>query len=124
MQEITGKYTTMIVAGVHDYDPPNIPAFTGSLSKRPRRDSLTNVLSGAAVAFADAMKENRSPNCSITSEETAASCKPISPTEAIDLRMKNFQQLRHLQSLYDDGIINDTEHAEQKSAILSSLRNL
>ena len=115
----------MIAAGIHhDYDdPPNIPAFTGSLSKRPRRtDSLTNVLSDAAIAFVDAMKENRSPNSNTTSKETAA--KPISPGKAIDLRMKNLQQLRYLQSLYDDGIINDSELAEQKSAILSSLHDL
>ena len=131
-----GKYDTprlrlwsrMIVAGIHDdyNNPPNIPAFTGSLSKRPRRDSLTDVLSGAAVAFADAMKENRSPNGSFASEKSASSPYQsyVSPSEAIDLRMKNYQQLRYIQSLYNDGIINDTEFAEQKSAILSSLHNL
>ena len=68
------------------------------------------------------MKENRSPNSNTTSKETTS--KSISPEKAIDLRMKVFEQLRYLQSLYDDGIINETQLSEQKSATLSSLQYL
>ena len=37
--------------------------------------------------------------------------------------MKNYQQLRYIQSLYD-GILSNAEFAEQKVLILSSIRKL
>ena len=42
---------------------------------------------------------------------------------SIDLRMKNFEQLRYLHSLYADGILTEEEFMEQKQSILDSLRN-
>ena len=38
--------------------------------------------------------------------------------------MKNLQQLRYLQSLYEDNILSDHELAEQKQIVLESLRIL
>ena len=38
--------------------------------------------------------------------------------------MKNYEQLRVIQQLYDDGIINDKEFAEQKQSILTFLRKI
>lgn len=38
--------------------------------------------------------------------------------------MKNLQQLRYFQSLYEDDIISAQEFAEQKQIILESLRKL
>lgn len=48
----------------------------------------------------------------------------VSPGKAIDLRMKNLQQLRYLQQLYEDNILSDRELAEQKRIVLESLRKL
>ena len=48
----------------------------------------------------------------------------ISPGKAVDLRMKNIQQLRYLQQLHDDNILSDAEFLEQKAMILDSLRKL
>ena len=63
----TSKYDTprlrlwsrMIAGGLHDdYEsPPNIPAFSGNIAKRPRKDGLCDAMSSAAVAFADAIKD-------------------------------------------------------------------
>ena len=36
--------------------------------------------------------------------------------------MKNLEQLRYLQQLFDDGILNEKEFAEQKNNVLSSLQ--
>ena len=38
--------------------------------------------------------------------------------------MKNYEQLRYVQQLYDDGILCEEEYAEQKQDILGSLRKL
>ncbi len=38
--------------------------------------------------------------------------------------MKNFEQLRYLQQLYDDGILSQAEYTEQKRSILCALRML
>ncbi len=113
-------WSRMITAGLHgDYDnPPNIPAFSGSTPKRPRRDSLSDAISGAAVAFAEAVKGK--------DKEKPATALPsgVSPGKSVELRMKNFEQLRYLQQLYDDGILTEDEYREQKRNIISSLRRL
>ena len=113
----------MITGGLYDdyENPPNIPAFSGSISKRPRKDSLSDAMSSAAVAFADALKDK--------SQEKLAAAVPEplighSPGKSIAYRMKNFEQLRYLQSLYSDGILTEGEYIEQKTSILSSLRKL
>lgn len=118
-------WSRMIVAGIHnDFEnPPNIPAFNGNSAKRTRRNGLSEVLNDAAIAFVEAIKdkkgdkENQAPSA-VSSFGTG------SPSRAVDLRMKNYQQLRYIQSLYDDGILSDTEFAEQKALILSSIRKL
>ena len=38
--------------------------------------------------------------------------------------MKNYEQLRYLQQLFDDGIFTQEEYEEQKRGILCSLRKL
>ena len=48
----------------------------------------------------------------------------VSPGRAVDLKMKNYQQLRYLQQLYEDNILNEDEYTEQKISILAALRNL
>ena len=48
----------------------------------------------------------------------------VSPGKAVELRMKNFEQLPYLQQLFEDGILSDTEYTEQKRSILSFLRKL
>ena len=41
-----------------------------------------------------------------------------------DVRMKNLEQLKFLQQLYEDGILSHAEFIEQKGIILDSLRKL
>ena len=47
-------WARMIATDLHDdyNDPPNIPAFSGSMAKKPRKDSIYEALTGAAEAFA------------------------------------------------------------------------
>ena len=51
-------WARMISSGLHeDYDnPPNIPAFSGNANKRAFNDSLSDTVSGAAVAIIEALQ--------------------------------------------------------------------
>lgn len=44
--------------------------------------------------------------------------------QATELRMKNMEQLRYLQGLYNDNIITEDELVEQKQMILETIRKL
>ena len=115
-------WARMITTGLHsDYDtPPEIPAFLGSTPKRARRESLSEAMSGAAVAFADALKGKEKDEKRQGSVVTSG----ISPGRSVELRMKNYEQLRYLQQLYDDGILTREEYQEQKQLIITSIRKL
>ena len=113
-----------ICGNLHDDmdNPPDLPAFRGSSQtpKKVQRESLSDALTGAAVAFAHAFK---SQNTSETSQPPVTAVG-VSPGKAVELHMKNFEQLRYLQQLYEDGILTTKEFEEQKEKILSSLRKL
>ena len=114
-------WARMVCSNLHeDLDhPPNVPAFNGSNPKKPRRqESLSDALCNAAVTFASTFSSTSGPPK--TPDGPPAG---ISPYKSVELRMKNFQQLRFLQQLYD-GILTLTEYTEQKQNILSSLRKL
>ena len=115
-------WARMYSSDLHDDldKPPNIPAFQSDVTpKRPRRESLSDVLSGTAVAIAQALKKPSEVNASVQLPPSG-----ISPTKAVELRMKNYEQLRYLQQLFADGILSSTEFEEQKHSVLTSLRKL
>ena len=125
-------WARMIVCGTHDdyEDPPRVPMFTGAHSKQQKQNSFTEALTGAAEAVARAFSPpppvplptcTSSPSIPITSMSGNVG---ISPGKSTDLRMKNLQQLRVLQQLYDEKVIDNADLVEQKSKILDVLRNL
>ena len=124
-------WARMIANSLHDdfEEPPNIPAFS-SVSKRPRQQSVTSAISGAAITLAKALggtpKEDAKDTSSIPTTTPTSSYRQtgLSPGKAVELRMKNYEQLRYLQQLFEDGILSDSEYAEQKQDILGSLRKL
>lgn len=112
-------WARMVANDLHDdLDvPPNVPFF-GSTPKRTRQPSVTNAISGAAVAITKAL--GGTPH-----ESGSSGCHTgISPGRAIELRMKNYEQLRCIQQLLDDGIFTEAQYSEQKEGILRSLRKL
>ena len=92
--------------------------------KRSQQQSFSDAISGAAVAFARALKNDHetTPTRHARTTTTGGTC--ISPANVVDLRMKNFEQLRYLQQLFDDDILSLAEYTEQKDIILCALRNL
>ena len=127
-------WARMICSGCHDdYDnPPSIPAFVSTVPKKQRKDNLSEALTGAAVAFAKVVSGGTQASCTsdkVGDESTTHATNNIimpgvSPGKAVDLRMKNYEQLRYLQQLYDDGILDQKEYIEQKQDILKFLRKL
>ncbi len=116
-----------ICSKIHDDldNPPDLPAFkTEGVLKKARRESLTDILTGAAVAFRNSIQPNSPSLSSHGSQCTPLQQVGISPGKAVDLRMRNFEQLRYLQQLYEDGILNNIEYGEQKEKILSTLKKL
>ena len=130
VEKHSGKYDTpklrlwarMICSGLHDNfdNPPNIPAFSGSTPKRPHKQSLSDAISGAAIVFAETVKGKASP----VPQPQLPTQAGVSPGKAVELRMKNYEQLRYLQKLFEDEILSEEEFLEQKKSILSYLRKL
>ncbi len=113
-------WARMIACYLHsDYDnPPDVPAFSPPAAKRPRKENMCEALTGAAVAVVNAIRDKP------LSSDSSTSNLGISPRKSVELRMKNYEQLRYLQQLFDDGILNNKEYAEQKQSIIDSLRKL
>lgn len=110
----------MVVTKQHENleEPPDVPAFSGSsIPKKTRRNYFQEAISGAAVTLADALK----PKPDFLPQDDP---RLLSPGKAVNLRMKNLEQLRYLQQLHDDNILTSDEYQEQKQAILAILRNL
>lgn len=135
-------WARMICSGCHDdYDTaPALPAFSSTVPKK-RKDTLSEALTGAAVAFAHiltgsqlgvpqqspshAQSDSTIPGPGVSqSSNTIMPCPGVSPGKAVDLRMKNYEQLRYLQQLYEDGVLDQKEYIEQKQDILKFLRKL
>ena len=123
-------WSRMICTSLHDDTDklPNIPAF-GASTKKPRKESVADAITGAAATVIKALHK---PEVN-SSSDSKASAEPqshitlitgISPGKAVELRMKNLEQLRFLQNLFEDGILDEKEYSEQKNSILSSLWKL
>ena len=106
-------WARMISSGLHEdyYEPPDIPAFSGNGCKRSRRDSLSDSLSGAAMAFANALSKGNSTD---KDKHSTPATEVVSSSQVIDLGIKYFEQLRYLQSLLDNGILSEEEYVNRK----------
>lgn len=119
-------WARMISSGIHvsTDDPPNVPMISGNLPKRSKQDTSTGnvatdvIVEAVAKALVPKIPSSSSPPAVCTS--TSAS----SPVTLAEVRMKNLEQLKFLQGLYDSGTLTATEFDEQKDIILTCLRNL
>lgn len=105
----------MIAGGLHDdyVEPPDIPAFNLD-RKRAKKENISDAFTGAALAICKAL----SPTTA--SESGSAS----SPSKVITLRMKNYEQLKCLKQLKDEGIMEDHDYVEQKEKVMGTLCKL
>ena len=117
-------WARMVCSNIHeDLDnPPNIPAFSGKTNRKSQPESISDAIGGAAVAIVKALKSDVEPRSAVSHSVPVTS--RVSPAKSVELRMKSYEQLRYLSKLFDDGIITDTEFADQKSAIMMALKKL
>lgn len=90
-----------------DFDNPlDLQAFRSNSTtpKKVQHESLSDALTGAAVEFAHASKSHNAQNTSEPHQLPVAAVG-VSPGKAVELRMKNFEQLCYLQQLYEDGVL-------------------
>ena len=103
-----------ISAGLHD-SPPDLPAFLQSQPKKPcKQESLSDTISEAAVSIVHALSSREKGKEQDTRTKSASVSTGVSPGKSVELRMKNFEQLRYLQQLYEDHILDESEYKEQK----------
>ena len=123
----------MVASKLHDDmdSPPNIPAFNCTPKRPKQSDSFASALSEAAIAFANALGDTpRSDSAADLSRHNSVTesvplvSAGVSPRKAVELRMKNYEQLRYLQCLFDDSILSETKFIEQKRSILTFLKKL
>ena len=88
----------MIQSGNYDDydDPPRVPQITGIVSNR--KESLTEAITGAAVAVAKVF----APVPKTLEHVPSASNNGTSPRKSTELRFKNLEQLHLLQQLKVD----------------------
>ena len=104
----------------NSYDePPDLPAFKSEPVAKKLKESLTETLTGA---FALAVSGGKLPQ-SVKSQDLTTKSSPgvaISPGKAVELWMKNYEQLWYLQ-LFENGILSDKEYSKN---ILEFLRKI
>ena len=73
----------MIASDLHNYDiPPNVPTFSGTMSKKPKKENMCEAITTAAVAFAKTIAEK------LANQSSTAVAPSFSLAKSIELRMK------------------------------------
>ena len=130
-------WARMVTSGLHDStdEPLSVPIFNNVTPKR-RRNVISEAITDAAGAIMKSINSNTPTQIETSSSTTPISSSAIvqhsgldsnvgvSPSQATELRMKNMEQLRYLQGLYNDNIITEDELLEQKQMILEAICKL
>ena len=120
-------WARMITNDIHDSvdHPPNVPMITGTaISCQKKKESLSEVIAGAAAAFIKAVNPAETVNVEKPTATEKQLDQALSPNQQADVRMKNFEQLKYLQELLQGGVLTESEFLEQKRNILEALRKL
>ncbi len=106
----------------HSYDepPPRNPLMNTGNIHTQRKDTLVEAISGAAKSFAKAMAP--APPALLTPPHVPDQI--LSLGKSADIRMKNLEQLKCLQQLFESKVLTKSEFMEQKYIIMEALRKL
>ena len=118
-------WAKFIRSGRHkSYDePPPIPLITGEQRGRTqKKETMSDVMLGAATAFAHAL---RTPSTPTTPTRPSSRIESgLSPNNRANLRRKYLEDLRMVSELFNDGVLSSAEFKEQKDSIIAGLRKL
>ena len=123
-------WARMVTSGLHDStdEPPAVPIFSNVTPKR-RRSVISDAITDAAGAIMKSINSSSTNTPTPTSSSSVVNQSGLNEVssglgQATELRMKNMEQLRYLQGLYNDNIITEDELVEQKQMILETIRKL
>ena len=103
-----------------DYDsPPNIPLIAGA--SKPKKESLTEVVQGAATAIAKVLQPVNAPAKQNVLVDDGTK---ISPLKVATVRRSCLEDLKKLKELFDDNVLSETEFLNEKEQILIALKNM
>ena len=94
----------MIGSGIHETSP-QVPLITGATPKRQKKDPLFDALVHAVTAFAKTF----TPKPSTPEKSAGQVSNGISPAKTAEVRIKNLEQFKYLQQLYEDGTLTHDE---------------
>ena len=104
-------------------EEPDIPLLRGGLKKVPKKESISEAITGAAIAFAKTLSAPSTPSSS-----THTPCQPlpngVSPASKAKLSSAYISQLRELQELRENGVLSEEEFQEQKRFALNNIRGM
>ena len=111
-----------------DYDNiPPIPLLQEDSSggKKNKKNSLSDALVDAAVAFAQTCHSSHVANASPQRTTTSTGISSnLSPMKYAQLHRSSLEDLKTLKSLYEENVISESEFADEKERILSTLKSL
>ena len=108
-------------------EEPDIPLLRGGLKKVPRKESISDAITGAAIAFAKALTPQNTPTPTPTKQSSGThSPLPtgVSPASKAKLSSTYISQLRELQELRESGVLSEEEFQEQKMFALNNIRGM
>ena len=110
-------------------EPLNIPLITGgAINKHPRKESLSDAISGAGIAFTKVLTEHKSniqpPTGSNYATSSTSAFSGVSPSSKARLSNQYISQLKALQDLREIDGIGEEEFQELKKYTIESLRGM
>ena len=106
-------------------EEPDTPLLRGGLSEVPRKESLEDAFTGAAVAFAQTLTKQNTPVQQSSSTPTPHPLPSgVSPASKAKLTSAYISQLRELQELRESGVLNEEEFQEQNMFALNNIRGM
>ena len=102
-------------------DPPDIPLITGGARKFQRRETISEAITGAALAFAKAISPPTNQQSTVQAAPRPPVQSGVSPMSKARLSNEYITQVKSLQELRDCG---DEEFLEQKSFALNNIRSI
>ena len=93
--------------------------------KQNKKSSLSDALVDAAVAFAQTCRASHVPSTSPKRATTSTGISSkLSPMKYAQLRRSSLEDLKTLKNLYEENVISESEFADEKERILSTLKSL
>lgn len=105
-------------------EPPDIPLITNGVKKVSRKETFSEAIHGAAVAFANTLKDKNDQDKNDQPDRVSAFPSGVSPASKARLSREYILQLKELQSLRECGVLSEEEFQEQKKFALDSLRGM